>query len=536
MLPVYIIDPSAPFSQTADRRAGVIRANFILEAMKEMNKKMQKLNEDMKLIVFIGKPKDVMPQLIDTFGVDALYYERDPAFPVKQADALVLDEIDQRCSKSKNGAKSCAIHGYDTHTLFPMEVYLAKCKDNVAPSTYGVFTKTFYKFLPVAEEIQSISENNNIIPSTPESLESKLYDFVNNFECGNDADESGVKLIDLDKISCTEIMEAYLGYDDVEKKLSTRNKGGLSFQGGEDIGLNLMNTMCSRSKWIWTFEKPKTKPNALSVDTTGLSPYVKHGCVSPRTFYHTLSKVYAECPTPTETLSKPPVSLHGQLMWREYNYLMGYSTPNFDLMLGNPVARQIPWDDDPKMFEAWKNAQTGYPYIDAVMTQLKETGWIHHLARHSVACFLTRGDLWQSWEKGAEVFEEELIDADWSINNFNWQWLSCTAHFYQYFRCYSPVAFAQKTDKNGDYIRKWLPQFKNFPKGYIYEPWKAPLSVQQEAGVIVGKNYPEPIVDHKIISKSNMGRMKQAYNEHKAAEAKRTEASKKPAKRARTKK
>lgn len=128
-------------------------------------------------------------------------------------------------------------------------------------------------------------------------------------------------------------------------------------------------------------------------------------------------------------------------MWREHNYLTGYSTPNFDQMIGNPVARQIPWDDDPRLLEAWTKSQTGYPFIDAIMTQLRETGWIHHLARHAVACFLTRGDLWQSWEKGANVFEHYLIDADWSINNFNWQWLSCTAYFYQYFRCYSPVAF-----------------------------------------------------------------------------------------------
>jgi cryptochrome len=118
-------------------------------------------------------------------------------------------------------------------------------------------------------------------------------------------------------------------------------------------------------------------------------------------------------------------------MWREYNYFMAYTTPNFDKIVGNPVARQIPWDNDPALLEAWKNSQTGYPYIDAIMTQLRETGWIHHLARHSVACFLTRGDLWQSWEDGAAHFEEYLIDADWSINNFNWQWLSCTAHFYQ---------------------------------------------------------------------------------------------------------
>lgn len=57
--------------------------------------------------------------------------------------------------------------------------------------------------------------------------------------------------------------------------------------------------------------------------------------------------------------------------------------------------------------------------------------WIHHLARHAVACFLTRGDLWQSWEDGAAVFDDLLLDADWSVNNFNWQWLSCSAFFYQ---------------------------------------------------------------------------------------------------------
>ena len=181
-----------------------------------------------------------------------------------------------------------------------------------------------------------------------------------------------------------------------------------------------------------------------------------------------------------------------------------------------PRTIEIPWDDDPELLAAWKESRTGYPYIDAIMTQLRETGWIHHLARHSVACFLTRGDLWQSWEKGLAVFEHYLIDADFSINVFNWQWLSCTAHFYQYFRCYSPIGFGKKTDPNGDYIRKWLPQFKDMPKQYIYEPWEAPIAVQRKCGVVVGENYPHPIVDHKEISKSNMGRMKDAYDAHNA--------------------
>jgi cryptochrome len=185
--------------------------------------------------------------------------------------------------------------------------------------------------------------------------------------------------------------------------------------------------------------------------------------------------------------------------------------PSFSIVLP-----EIPWDDDPELLLAWKESRTGYPYIDAIMTQLRETGWIHHLARHSVACFLTRGDLWQSWEKGLAIFEQYLIDADFSINVFNWQWLSCTAHFYQYFRCYSPIGFGKKTDPNGDYIRKWLPQFKNMPKEYIYEPWEAPIDVQRRCGVIVGVNYPHPIVEHKTISKSNMLRMKVVYDAHNA--------------------
>lgn len=103
-------------------------------------------------------------------------------------------------------------------------------------------------------------------------------------------------------------------------------------------------------------------------------------------------------------------------------------------MIGNPASLQIDWwcKDGPtdtrnplaeKHLEAWKNGQTGFPWIDAIMTQLRTEGWIHHLARHSVACFLTRGDLFISWERGAEVFEELLLDYDWSLNVGNWLWL-----------------------------------------------------------------------------------------------------------------
>ena len=92
-------------------------------------------------------------------------------------------------------------------------------------------------------------------------------------------------------------------------------------------------------------------------------------------------------------------------MVAQYNYLLASVTPNWDRMVGNPRCRQIPWDDDDARFAAWRDGRTGFPFIDAIQTQLRDEGWIHHLARHATACFLTRGDLWQSWERGQRHFE-----------------------------------------------------------------------------------------------------------------------------------
>lgn len=85
---------------------------------------------------------------------------------------------------------------------------------------------------------------------------------------------------------------------------------------------------------------------------------------------------------------------------------------------------------------------------------------MHHLARHAVACFLTRGDLYCPWTAGRDVFDRLLIDDDWSLNNANWMWLSASAFFYQYHRVYSPITFGRKYDPNGEFVRKFVPELK----------------------------------------------------------------------------
>jgi len=287
--------------------------------------------------------------------------------------------------------------------------------------------------------------------------------------------------------------------------------GPRKFPGGESEALKRLEATMKNKEWVAKFEKPNTSPNSLQPSTTVLSPYLKFGCLSPRKFYYELLVII----NADKKATRPPVSLLGQLFWREFYYSVSAATPNYDKMAGNPICKQIDWRPNDEFLNAWKNAQTGFPFIDAIMTQLRTEGWIHHLARHSVACFLTRGDLYISWEEGVKVFEEYLLDADWALNAGNWMWLSASAFFYQYFRVYSPVAFGKKTDPNGDYIRQYIPQLKKFPKQFIYEPWMAPIETQKHCKCIIGKDYPKPIVDHAKASAENLKRMKAAYDKDK---------------------
>jgi cryptochrome len=292
-----------------------------------------------------------------------------------------------------------------------------------------------------------------------------------------------------------------------------------------------MKNWLADEKRVLNFSKPDSPPTALHPDesTTVLSPYLKFGCLSVRTFYHSLKSI-----TNGKKATMPPVSLEGQLLWREFFYTVSFATPGFDKMETNPMCIQVSWrpyngalltgskitrDEargldrkDPGNWPLlWEHALTGFPWIDACMMQLSRQGWLHHLARHAVACFLTRGDLYVHWEAGRDVFDRLLLDADWALNNANWLWLSASAFFHQYYRVYGPVSFPKHTDKDGAYVRYWLPELRGFPPAFIYEPWQAPLAVQRAAGCILGKDYPLPLVDHDSASKVNIAAHKAAY-------------------------
>lgn len=304
---------------------------------------------------------------------------------------------------------------------------------------------------------------------------------------------------------------------------------GTPHRGGETLALAALTQIINNEVYTATFSKPDTAPTAFSPQsTTLLSPHLHFGSLSVREFYWRAHDVIASFKAKKATTI--PTNLLGQLLFRDMYFgaqaALGYS---FAQTRNNPNCRFIPWHlpstisssglvtgtyrvNNPQAegwFRRWKFGVTGFPWIDALMRQLRTEGWIHHLGRHAVACFLTRGGCYVDWERGAEVFEEWLIDHETACNAGNWQWLSCAAFYALYYRCYSPVAFPKKWDKGGAFVRRYVPELEKYGDKYIYEPWKTPLADQKQWGCLIKgdgdgkveegedryKLYPKPMFD-----------------------------------------
>jgi deoxyribodipyrimidine photo-lyase len=147
-------------------------------------------------------------------------------------------------------------------------------------------------------------------------------------------------------------------------------------------------------------------------------------------------------------------------------------------------------DDGPeadRRFDAWCAGTTGYPFVDAGMRQLLDTGWMHNRVRMVVGSFLVK-DLHLPWQRGAAWFMRHLRDGDLASNAHGWQWVAGSGtDAAPYFRVFNPVLQGRKFDPEGDYVRRYVPELRGIPGGAVHEPWTAPL---------LAPDYPERIVDH----------------------------------------
>ena len=184
-----------------------------------------------------------------------------------------------------------------------------------------------------------------------------------------------------------------------------------------------------------------------------------------------------------------------QLFWREFSYHLLYYWNSLPYAPLNPSFENFPWIINDDYLAAWKNGETGYPFVDAGMRQLRSIGWMHNRARMVAASFLVK-QLLVPWQEGQAWFWESLVDANIANNAASWQWVAgCGVDAAPYFRIFNPVLQGKRFDSNGAYIRAWVPELRELPEQWIHQPWCAPDALMRSAGIRLGHNYPNPIID-----------------------------------------
>ncbi len=188
-----------------------------------------------------------------------------------------------------------------------------------------------------------------------------------------------------------------------------------------------------------------------------------------------------------------------ELIWRDFYFQVLAHHPHVAGSSFRPAYDAIAWEEGKKAdehFAAWCEGRTGYPLVDAAMAQINQTGYMHNRLRMVVASFLMK-DLGIDWRWGERYFAEKLNDYDLSANNGGWQWASSSGCDAQpYFRIFNPVSQSKKFDPDGSFIRRYLPQLARLPNAALHAPWLAKPIELAAAGVVLGRDYPEPLVEH----------------------------------------
>jgi deoxyribodipyrimidine photo-lyase len=238
--------------------------------------------------------------------------------------------------------------------------------------------------------------------------------------------------------------------------------------------------------------------------TSHLSVHLRFGTVSIRT----LARLAHEMSLQPD--GQGAATWLSELIWRDFYFMILAHHPHIAKRASfKPEFDTLRWETGKQadaLFAAWCKGRTGYPLVDAAMLQLNQTGFMHNRLRMVTASFLAK-DLGIDWRRGERYFEEKLNDFDFSANNGGWQWAASTGCDAQpWFRIFNPVTQSEKFDPQGLFIKRFLPELEKVPAKWIHAPWQANPDDLKDWGVVLGKDYPQPVVDHAKARQETLAR------------------------------
>ncbi|PSF38185.1 cryptochrome DASH [Aphanothece hegewaldii CCALA 016] len=434
IIPFYCFD-SRQFGQTpfGFPKTGSFRTQFLLFSITNLKNSLQKLGSD--LIIRQGKPENIITDLVKTLEISTVYYHQE----------VTAEELAVEKALAKNNIK---IKGFWGTTLYhpddlPFEI-------NQLPELFTNFRKKVEKDFIIRHTFPFPKQ----LPSLPE--------------------------IDVGTIPSFEDLG-------VEKPI-LGEKGVLIFQGGETAGLTRLKDYFWHKDSLKVYKE--TRNGMLGSDySSKFSAWLSLGCLSPRYIYEQVQKYESE-----RIKNDSTYWLIFELLWRDFFRFICAKHGNKIFYLSGLQGLDIPWKVDETRFKIWQEGKTGYPLVDANMRELLATGFMSNRGRQNVASFLTK-NLGINWQMGSEWFESMLIDYDVCSNWGNWNYTAGVGNDARGFRYFNIPKQSKDYDPNGEYLKYWLPELESIPGDKIHEPWKLSQEEQKRYGVILGVDYPRPVVD-----------------------------------------
>ena len=435
------------------------RVEFISDSVDELSRRLAGLGAEhgrggVRLIVRHGQALDEVPRLASSLQAQAVYANHDDEPAALERDSRVRDAL---------AASGIAWHSSKDHVVFERSELLTG-----SDKPYSVFTPYknawLKKLEPFFVQAYPVARHAHGLAAVPGALAPPVPTLA----------ELGFEPSNLHSLKIpTGSSGAQQLFADFETRLS-----------GYDETRNF----------------PAVKgPSYLSV-------HLRFGTVSIRQLARAACELIQAGPTGGTRGAEVWLS---ELVWRDFYQQILHHHPHVVGASFKPAYDRIDWEQGrhaDALFEAWCQGRTGYPLVDAAMAQINQTGYMHNRLRMVVASFLVK-DLGIDWRRGEAYFATHLNDFDLAANNGGWQWAASSGCDAQpYFRIFNPVSQSEKFDAAGKFIRRYLPQLAALPDAGLHAPWEARPVDLAAAGIVLGRDYPLPVVQHDVARQRTLQR------------------------------
>ena len=245
-----------------------------------------------------------------------------------------------------------------------------------------------------------------------------------------------------------------------------------------------------------------SSPLSAASACSRLSPHLAWGTIGLRELVQRVRTERSRCADPWR---RSLASLESRLHWHCHFIQKLESEPDIEFRNVHPGFDGLREADfDANRFDAWRRGETGWPFVDACLRMLAQTGWINFRMRAMLVA-VSSYHLWLHWREPALFLARQFTDYEPGIHFPQVQMQSGVTGI-NIPRIYNPVQQSHDQDPRGVFIRRWLPELRGVPDGFLHTPWLMGQTQQQAAGCRIGTHYPAPVVDHEIAAREARNR------------------------------